>query len=116
LLLLLLLLLLLPLALLQVWYTASTAAAGRSGSVRSSIKAHAGPAKGKLRIAGLVIAGVPQGLKDASPSVNLGGVGSMRKSSPARAMSAVYDAAVGTLKISDIDLDVGQELELLWSL
>jgi hypothetical protein len=113
---LLLLLLLLLLVPLQVWYTASTAPAGRSGSVRSSIKANAGPAKGKLSIAGLVIAGVPQGLKDTSPTANVGGVESMRKNSAAKAVSAVYDAAVGTLKISDIDLDVGQELELSWSL
>jgi hypothetical protein len=60
---------------------------------------------------------VPQGLKDTSPTVNLGNVRSAgRNRNVKKAVSAVYDAAVGTLKISDIDLDVGQELELSWRL
>jgi hypothetical protein len=100
------LLLLLPLALLQVWYTASTAAAGRSGSVRSSIKAHAGPAKGKLRIAGLVIAGVPPQLDNAAPTASIAGQDV--------ALAATYDAVTGVVRIENIDMEVGQPFELTW--
>jgi hypothetical protein len=114
-----LLLMLLLLLLLQVWFTASTSPAGRSGSVRSSIKSNAGPAAGKLRIAALIIAGVPTQLKDPKPTANLGalrvGAGS-ENSSKMEELTVVYDAAVGTLKISGADLPAGEPLNLTWSL
>jgi hypothetical protein len=96
------------LAPLQVWYTAATAPAGRSGSVRSSVKANAGPAKGQLRIAGLVIAGVPPQVDNAAPTASIAGQDV--------ALAATYDAVTGVVRIDDIDLEVGQPFELNWSI
>uniref|UniRef100_A0A383VTZ3 Maltase n=1 Tax=Tetradesmus obliquus TaxID=3088 RepID=A0A383VTZ3_TETOB len=101
---------------LQVWYIAATAPAGRSGSVRSAVKANAGPGSGKLRIESLIIAGVPTQLQGSKPTASLGSSGSNGSKSAARKLPVVYDAAVGTLRISGIDLDAGQALDLSWSL
>jgi hypothetical protein len=76
--------------------------------VRSIIKANAGPAKGKLRIAGLVIAGVPGQVDNAAPNASIAGHD--------LALLTSYDAAKGVLKIEGIDLEVGHALDLTWSI
>jgi hypothetical protein len=95
------------LLLLQVWYTASTAPSGRSGSLRNIIKANAGPASGKLRITALAIAGVPTQAADAAPTASIAG--------QELALPAAYFPDTGVVWIENIDLEVGQAFELTWS-
>ncbi|WIA20052.1 hypothetical protein OEZ85_005917 [Tetradesmus obliquus] len=92
----------------QVWYTAATAPAGRSGSVRSAVKANAGPGSGKLRIEALVIAGVPTQAADAAPTASIAGQDGEAHAS--------YDAATGVVRIAGINLEAGQAFELNWSI
>lgn len=91
-----------------MWYTAATAPAGRSGSVRSAVKANAGPGSGKLRIEALVIAGVPTQAADAAPTASIAGQDGEAHAS--------YDAATGVVRIETINLEAGQAFELNWSI
>jgi hypothetical protein len=92
--------------LLQVWYTAVSSADGRSGSISSSIKAHAGDAAGKLRIAAVHILGVPAAEGAALPAANING----------RPLAVAFDDVAGVLKITDIELSVGEPLDITWTL
>jgi hypothetical protein len=76
--------------------------------VRSSIKSSAGPAAGKLRIAALLIAGVPTQLEGAVATAALAGQD--------KQLPVTYIASTGVVKIEDINLDVGQAFELNWSI
>ncbi|WIA20582.1 hypothetical protein OEZ85_004970 [Tetradesmus obliquus] len=90
----------------QVWYTAVSSADGRSGTLSSTIKAHAGDAAGKLRIAAVHILGVPAAEGTAVPAASING----------RPLAAAFDETAGVLKISGIELLVGEPLDITWTL
>jgi hypothetical protein len=83
-----------------------SSADGRSGSISSTIKAHAGDAAGKLRIAAVHILGVPAGEGTAVPAASING----------RPLAATFDEAAGLLKITGIELSVGEPLDVTWTL
>lgn len=89
----------------QVWYTAITAAGGRSGTVENMVVANAASVKGKLVIEAINILGVP-GNKTDKPVVTVYGIKN-------RVQSA-YDAGTGVLKITGLKLDAGAALNVDW--
>jgi hypothetical protein len=91
---------------LQVWYIAVSSADGRSGSISSSIKAHAGEAAGKLRIAAVHILGVPAAEGTAVPAANFNG----------QPLAVAFDDVAGVLKITYVELSVGEPLDITWTL
>lgn len=90
----------------QVWYTAVSAVDGRSGSISSTIKAHAGEAAGKLRITAVHILGVAAAGGAAAPAASING----------RPLAAAFDDIAGVVRIKDVGLSVGEPLDITWTL
>lgn len=84
---------------------------GDSGVITNNVRADAGAAKGKLVIEAIHIVGVPQSasspLEGSSlPSVKLND----------KAVTAGYEAASGVIKLTDVNVPVGEPLQLRWKL
>lgn len=90
----------------QVWYVAVTAPDGKSGSIRSIVAANGGAAKGRLRVKEVHVLGVTA---DANASI-------ARASVDGADTTVGLEAAAGVLKVTGLDQDVGQPLDIMWSL
>lgn len=92
----------------QTLFTAVAAADGRTGRLSSTVVANAGDAAGRLRIIAVHILGVGSDPMEAA-AVRINGVDAAGQ----RGVS--FDAALGVLKIEGLQFDVGQDVNIQWS-
>lgn len=95
----------------QVWYTAVASETGDSGTITNYVRSDAGAAQGKLTIEAIHILGVPTAATGSTvleaarlPTVRLNG----------HTADAGYDAANGVIKLTGINVPVGEPLQLRW--
>jgi hypothetical protein len=96
----------------QVWYTAAASPSGDAGTITNVVHSDAGAAQGKLVIEAIHILGVPKAnstvpLEGASlPSVKING----------QVLDSGYDASSGVIKLTGLNVPVGEPLQLRWKL
>ncbi|KAF6262828.1 glycosyl hydrolases family 31-domain-containing protein [Scenedesmus sp. NREL 46B-D3] len=90
----------------QVLFTAVAAADARTGSISSSVVSNSGEAAGTLRVSSVHVLGVGSGAAGAAVRVNAEEV---------LAADVSFDGVSGVLKVSGLQLAVGQAFDLHWS-
>jgi hypothetical protein len=96
----------------QVWFSAVAAPGGESGTLSSSVVSHAGEAAGKLAVEAVHILGAPAAAKGGVMLEAAKAASVLVNGEPA---PAAYDAAAGVIRLSGLDLPLGEPLSISWS-
>jgi hypothetical protein len=90
----------------QAQFTAVAAADARTGSISSRVVSNSGDAAGKLRVSAVHVLGVGSGAVQAAVRVN---------GAEVAASDVNFDDVSGVLKVSGLQLEVGQAFDVHWS-
>jgi hypothetical protein len=85
---------------------------GDSGVITNAVRSDTGAAKGKLFIEAVHILGVPT----TAPGTVLEAARLPQVQLNGQALQSGYDAAAGVVKLTGLNVPVGQQLQLTWRL